>query len=86
VKRLLQTTTEDGHFGPALFGKTRVTMSVATTFAEPDERISLHIGSTPTLQLSDATVLMSAEEARELADQLLMMAKWAETNAADRYA
>ncbi|MGB0377359.1 MAG: hypothetical protein ACPGGE_00950 [Poseidonia sp.] len=78
MRRVLQTTTEDGHFGPALFGRTRVTMSVATNFADPRERISLHVASTPSLQLPDATVLLSAEEARELADELLRMAKWAE--------
>lgn len=78
MRRVLQTTTEDGHFGATLFGKTRVTMSVATKFVDVGERISLHVASTPSLQLPDATLLLSAEEARELADELLRMAKWAE--------
>lgn len=89
MRRVLHTTTEDGHFGPVLFGKTRVSMSVATDYADDGERISLHVASTPSLQLPDATVLLNAEEARQLADDLLRMAKWAEggsgiTIAADR--
>lgn len=84
MRRVLQTTTEDGHFGPALFGKTRLFMSVATNFADIDERIALHVASTPSLQLPEATVLLCAEEARELAERMLQMAKWAETVAADR--
>jgi hypothetical protein len=85
VRRVLQTTTEDGHFGPVRFGAANIALGPATQFLYVDERIRLHL-STPAWDIPNATVLMSAEEARELADQLLHMAKWAETVAADREA
>lgn len=83
MRRRETTMTEDGHFGPNLFGPTRITVQPTLGLNgdsdhKPNERIALHVASCPALRLPDATVVLSAEEARELAERLLHMAKWAD--------